>query len=66
VTPQWLDDVGASSAASRGRRWYESLLTNNRILEKADTVGIGVITPEDAQASWGSESPVASKRVGRE
>src|SRR5258708_7841798 len=56
VTPQWLDDVERFiSKFETAVDEYEALLTNNRIWKRR-TVGIGVITPEEA-IDWGIPGP---------
>src|ERR1051325_2954741 len=52
----WLDDVDEfTSKFEACVDEYESLLTNNRIWKKR-TIGIGVLTPEDA-IDWGITGP---------
>jgi NADH-quinone oxidoreductase subunit D len=56
ITPQWLEKVSAFTAKFPAAiDEYASLLTNNRIWKRR-TVGIGVISPEDA-IDWGLTGP---------
>ena len=56
VTQQWLDDVAAFAGKfDAACNEYEALLTNNRIWRKR-TIGIGVLSPEDA-IDWGVTGP---------
>lgn len=56
VTPQWLEKLGAFVAKFDACiDEYASLLTNNRIWKRR-TIGIGVISPEEA-IEWGLTGP---------
>src|SRR5688500_10032178 len=56
LPPGWIDDVQAFCAKfDPAMDEYESLLTNNRIWRKR-TVGIGVLSPEEA-IEWGITGP---------
>ncbi|MGH9458420.1 MAG: NADH-quinone oxidoreductase subunit D [Thermoanaerobaculia bacterium] len=56
VTPRWLEKLEAFLAKfDAAVDEYESLLTNNRIWKRR-TVGIGVISPEEA-IDWGLTGP---------
>ncbi|HSN69177.1 MAG TPA: NADH-quinone oxidoreductase subunit D, partial [Thermoanaerobaculia bacterium] len=56
VTPQWLEKLAAFTAKfDAAIDEYASLLTNNRIWKRR-TVGIGVISPEEA-IEWGLTGP---------
>ncbi|HVT03416.1 MAG TPA: NADH-quinone oxidoreductase subunit D [Thermoanaerobaculia bacterium] len=56
VTPQWLDHLEHfTSIFDAAVDEYESLLTNNRIWKRR-TIGIGVLSPEEA-IEWGITGP---------
>ena len=56
ATPQWVDNIEKfSSIFDAAIDEYESLLTNNRIWKRR-TVGIGVLSPEEA-IDWGITGP---------
>jgi len=56
VTPQWLDHLEQfTSIFDAAVDEYESLLTNNRIWKRR-TIGIGVLSPEEA-IEWGITGP---------
>jgi NADH-quinone oxidoreductase subunit D len=56
LPPDWLDNVAAFIGKFEAAvDEYESLLTNNRIWKRR-TVGIGVLSPEDA-IEWGVTGP---------
>src|SRR5438270_285102 len=56
LPPGWLDDLEAFLGKFEAAvDEYEALLTNNRIWKRR-TIGIGVVTPEEAIA-WGITGP---------